>query len=107
MLRKAVDLGLEPGAVVAPSVDQERTLMLQLIRLPNVLERAADLRAPNVIAEYAYDVATDFSRFYEHCHILTEEDADRQASWLTLVDTTLRTLTLLLDLLGIEIPERM
>ena len=107
VLRKAADLGLEPGAVVEPSVDQERTLMLQLVRLPNVLERAVDLRAPNVIAEYAYDVATDFSRFYEHCHILTEEDADRQASWLTLVDTTLRTLTLLLDLLGIEIPERM
>ena len=60
-----------------------------------------------MIAEYAYDVATDFSRFYEHCHILTEESASRQASWLTLVETTLRTLTLLLDLLGIEIPERM
>ncbi|MGI9642994.1 MAG: arginine--tRNA ligase [Acidimicrobiia bacterium] len=107
VLRKAAEMGLEPGPVVDPTVEQERNLMLQLIRLPHVLERAADLRAPNVIAEYAYDVATAFSRFYEHCHILTEESASRQASWLTLVETTLRTLTLLLDLLGIEIPERM
>lgn len=107
VLRKAGELGLEPGVVIDPTVEQERNLMLRLIRLPHVLERAADLRAPNVVAEYAYDVATDFSRFYEHCHILTEEDEARQASWLTLVETTLRTLTLLLDLLGIEIPERM
>ena len=81
--------------------------MLRLIRLPDVLDRAADLRAPNVIAEYAYEVANDFSRFYEHCHILNEEDAERQASWLGLVETTLRTLVLLLDLLGIQVPERM
>lgn len=107
VLRKATELGLVPGPVIDPTVEQERNLMLRLIRLPHVLERAADLRAPNVLAEYAYDVATDFSRFYEHCHILTEESGTRQASWLTLVETTLRTLTLLLDLLGIEIPERM
>jgi len=107
VLRKATELGIGLGPVIDPTVEQERNLMLRLIRLPHILERAADLRAPNVLAEYAYDVATDFSRFYEHCHILTEEDADRQASWLTLVETTLRTLALLLDLLGIEIPERM
>jgi len=60
-----------------------------------------------VIAEYAFDVATDFSRFYEHCHILREEDSARQGSWLTLVEVTLGALATLLDLLGIEIPERM
>ncbi len=107
ILRRAADAGLVAGTVASPSVDVERALMLRLIRLPEILGRAADLRGPNVIAEYAYDVATDFSRFYEHCHILNEPDGLRQASWLTLVDTTLRTLALLLDLLGIDVPERM
>lgn len=107
ILRRAADAELVAGPVVAPSLDAERALMLRLVRLPEILERAADLRGPNVIAEYAYDVATDFSRFYEHCHILNEPDRLRQASWLTLVDTTLRTLALLLDLLGIDVPERM
>jgi arginyl-tRNA synthetase len=107
ILRRAADADLLAGPVVAPSLDAERALMLRLVRLPEILERAADLRGPNVIAEYAYDVATDFSRFYEHCHILNEPDGLRQASWLTLVDTTLRTLALLLDLLGIDVPERM
>jgi arginyl-tRNA synthetase len=107
ILRRAADAELVAGPVVAPSLDAERALMLRLVRLPEILERAADLRGPNVIAEYAYDVATDFSRFYEHCHILNEPDGLRQASWLTLVDTTLRTLALLLELLGIDVPERM
>jgi arginyl-tRNA synthetase len=107
ILRRAAERGLQPGQILAPIFVQERDLMLRLVRLPEVIGRAVDLRAPNTITEYAYEVATDFNRFYEACHILSEEDPARQASWLALVDLTLRTLRVLLDLLGIEIPERM
>jgi len=107
ILRKAHDGGLAGREIIAPSVAQERMLMLRLVRLQEVVYRSANLRAPNVIAEYAYELATDFSRFYEHCHILREENAERQASWLALVQVTLDALTTLLDLLGIEVPERM
>jgi arginyl-tRNA synthetase len=107
ILRRAAAQGLLAGEIIAPTVPQERSLMLRLVRLPEVIQRSVDLRAPNVLAEYTYEVATDFSRFYEHCHILSEEDPARQASWLGLVSLTLEVLTLLLDLLGIEIPERM
>ncbi len=107
ILRRAREAGLTPGPIVAPTVDQERGLILRLLLLPETIERAVDVRAPNVLTEYAYEVATDFNRFYEACHILREEDSIRQASWLSLVDLTLRVLTLLLDTLGIEVPERM
>ena len=56
---------------------------------------------------FAFEVAADFSTFYEACHILSEEDSARQASWLQLSATTLSMLSVLLDLLGIEVPERM
>ena len=107
ILRRAEEAGLGPGPIIPPTVDQERDLMLRLLRLPEVVDRAIDLRAPNVLAEYAYELANDFNRFYEACHILREEDRARQASWLALVDLTLRVLRLLLDTLGIEAPERM
>ncbi len=107
ILRKAADQGLAPGTIVAPSVPAERRLSLRLLQLPEVIGRAIELRAPNQLAEFAFDLASDFSSFYEACHILSEEDPKRQASWLMLVQTTLRTLELLLDLLGIETPERM
>jgi len=107
ILRKAADAGLSSGPILAPTKDAERKLMLRLVRLPEVLDRAAALRAPNVIAEYTYEVATDFSRFYEQCHILNETDSDRQSSWLSLVELTLASLDRLLDLLSIDVPDRM
>jgi arginyl-tRNA synthetase len=107
VLRKAAEAGLAPGPFIAPTVDQERDLMLRLLRLPEIVKRAIDMRAPSVVAEYAYEVANDFNRFYEACHILSEKDAARQASWLTLVELTLRVLRILLDTLGIEAPDRM
>ncbi len=107
VLRKAAEAGLAPGPFIAPTVDQERDLMLRLLRLPEIVKRAIDTRAPSVLAEYAYEVANDFNRFYEACHILSEKDAARQASWLALVELTLRVLRLLLDTLGIEAPDRM
>ena len=107
VLRKAAEQGLDPGSVVAATVAAERQLALRLLQLPEVTERAIELRAPSQLAEYSFELASDFSSFYEACHILTEEDGARQASWLTLVKATLRAIELLLDLLGIEIPERM
>ena len=107
ILRKAGEAGLNPGPIVPPAKDAERVLMLELTRFPEIVDRTVEGRAPNHLAEYAYDIVTAFNRFYEACHILSESDAAIQASWLTLVDLTLRMLTQLLDLLGIEIPERM
>jgi len=107
ILRRASDQALQPGPIVAPSIDVERDLILELLRLPEVVDRSIDLRAPNHVAEYAYNLATRWSRFYDRCHILTEPDWDRQASWLTVAGWTGSALETLLDLLGIEVPERM
>jgi arginyl-tRNA synthetase len=107
ILREALDRGFDGGPIVPADRNSERNLMLRLARLPEVIGRAADHRAPNHLAEYAYELVADFNRFYEACHILSESDAARQGSWLSLVQTTLRQLELVLNLLGIEIPERM
>ena len=107
VLREAAERNITSGPVIAPVQEPERNLMLQLTRLPEVVERAGELRAPNHVAEYTYELVADFSRFYEACHILRETDSARQASWLRLVETTLAELSLLLELLTIEVPERM
>jgi arginyl-tRNA synthetase len=107
ILRRASEQGIGPGAILAPGVDAERRLILDLLRLPEVVKRSIDLRAPNHVAEYAFDLAGTFNRFYDVCHILSEEDAGRQASWLSVAAWTLSALERLLSLLGIEVPERM
>jgi arginyl-tRNA synthetase len=105
--RRATARGLEGGRFLPPQAESERQLVLILLRLPDVVTRAAGLRAPNHVAEYAYQVAAAWNRFYDNCHILDEPDPARQASWLALAGWTLRSLAQLLDLLGIEVPERM
>ncbi|HZD22395.1 MAG TPA: arginine--tRNA ligase [Acidimicrobiia bacterium] len=107
ILRKAAGRSLEPGLIVAPIHDVERDLILELLRLPEVVQRSIDLRAPNHVADYAHGVSGAWNRFYDRCHILSETNRDRQASWLALAAWTERTLETLLDLLGIEVPDRM
>ena len=107
ILRKAAEQDLSPGTIIGPSVDVERELVLELLNLPAVIDRSIDLRAPNHLAEYAHTLAGRFNRFYDVCHILSEPDQQQQASWLGLSTWTLAALERLLDMLGIEIPDRM
>ena len=107
LLAKAGEAGLQPGAITPPSRAVERDLVLALAQLPRAVATAYDRRAPNHLCEFAYNLAQGFSRFYEHCHILSEPDPGLQASWLALSALCLRSLERTLDLLGIEMPERM
>ena len=107
ILRKAAEQELIVGDIGPPTLDVERALMLNLLQFPEVVDRAIELRAPNHAAEFAHGLAGQFNRFYDACHILSEPDPSRQASWLGLAAWTLSALERLLDLLGIETPERM
>ncbi len=107
ILRNARQAGLESGPPIAPEADSERALILELTRFPDVINRAAEQRAPNHVAEYAFELTGAFNRFYDECHILSETDPAQRSSWLTLVETTLRMMETVLELLTIEIPDRM
>ena len=107
ILREASERGVAPGTVVAPRGDEDRALMLQLLRLPEVIDRAVEHRAPSQVAEHAYELVAFFNRFYEACRILVEQDSAMQRSWLRLVDLSHRQLSAMLGLLVIEVPERM
>lgn len=86
--------------------ESERTLALALDAFDGALRTAYDKKAPHFLAEHAFNLAQAFSGFYTNCPILPSEGAVR-ASRLALAAATLKQLTLTLDLLGIEVPERM
>ena len=81
-------------------------MALALDAFDQALTLAYDKKAPHFLAEHAYNLAQAFSGFYSHCPILPSEGAVR-ASRLALAGAALKQLTLTLDLLGIEVPERM
>ena len=105
VLRKAEGEGAKPGPI-AIEHDAERTLALALDGFNAALTLAYDKRAPHFLAEHAFNLAQSFSGFYQHCPIMQADGAVR-ASRLALASATLKQLTLTLDLLGIDVPERM
>ena len=106
ILRKAEEQGFRTAPPVVRS-PEERALVLQILALPNAMEAAEEKRAPNFLCEYVFSLAQEFSRFYAEHHILSETDADLRAARLGLCQLTLDVLIKALDLLGIEVPQRM
>jgi arginyl-tRNA synthetase len=85
----------------------ERSLGLQVLRLPETLEVAAAERKPNILCDYLFDLANRFSTFFDECPVLKAESDERRDSRLALCDLTARTLKFGLNLLGIEVAERL
>ena len=85
----------------------ERALGVALLRFPETLELAAGELKPNVLTDYLFDLANRFSSFFEECPVLKAESAERKESRLALGDLTARTLKLGLNLLGIDVVDRM
>jgi arginyl-tRNA synthetase len=106
MLRRAREQGFAVGTPAIHSAE-ERRLILQLLSLQDVLAAAEDKRAPNMLCEFAFELAQNFSRFYSEHHVLSESDIGLRAARLGLCALVLAVLTRILTLLGIEIPERM
>ncbi|MCE2726789.1 MAG: hypothetical protein LW698_08420, partial [Planctomycetaceae bacterium] len=61
---------------------------------------------PNVLTTYLFDVAGAYSTFYDALPVLKAEGAERTVR-LALCDLTGRVLRKGLELLGIQVPERM
>lgn len=87
--------------------DKTRTLALLMTEYPDHFESAIKNYTPHILCDYAYRLAQEFSSFYGNCHILSEEDKVRKASYLALCQYTHAQLTEILGLLGIEAPARM
>jgi arginyl-tRNA synthetase len=82
-------------------------LTLLTAQLEMVVEQAIASQEPTGVAKYAFRLAQAFNNFYHRFHILSEPDADRQQFLLYVVHLVNQTLTSALELMGIEIPERM
>jgi len=105
ILRRAESEGVKPGPIAIEHA-AERALALELDGFDLALRLAYEKKAPHFLAEHAYALAQAFSGFYSNCPILPSVGAAR-ASRLALASATLKQLTLTLDLLGIDVPERM
>ena len=108
ILRKAAEKGLEG------SIDKDVELSAKEVRLvkllntfPQKVEEAASELSPAVIANFAYEIAKEFNQYYHDTPILKEEDEKTLKARLVLISTLATVLVNAMNILGIELPERM
>ena len=109
ILRKAGDLPVDEGDVSLLTGEPEQSLLRQLLRLPEVVHKAAAERAPHHLAYYAQELAAVFHGFYRDCRVVSSDPADRAITLarLKLVDAARIVLARTLHLMGMNAPEAM
>ena len=85
----------------------EKELQLELCRFGEIIETAFAETAKHKICQYMADLADAFNNFYLENKIIAEEDACKQASFISLITLTKEILDTCMDLLGMESPEHM
>ena len=110
IMRKAEAEGLVLPETLAddmPLNDKEVELVQKLNNFDVVVEQAGKDYSPNGIANYCYELTKDFNQFYHDYSILNAENNAAKTVRLMLAKNVAKVIKNGMDLLGIEVPERM
>lgn len=111
ILRKARELKIDlDHAHINPEWalhETERDLIQSLNTYGLILREAAENYAPSVIANYCYELAKNYNRFYTEVSIFNERNPERRDFRVSLSNLTAQTIRHGMRLLGIDVPERM
>ena len=107
VLRKAASEKIEITNYKSQIAPKELSLIQRLTDYPSIVRQAGDDFSPAVICNYAYALACDFNSFYHDLSILNEPDAAKRALRLLLAKNVAKVIRSAMNLLGIEVPERM
>ena len=105
LLNKAKDINAKEIKILEG--ETEKDITLALLELPTVLDKSMDTRSLNEIADYLYNLTSLYNKFYAEHKVLSESDKDLQESWLILTTLVYKVNSMLLDILGIKVPEKM
>ncbi len=85
----------------------EKKLLIELTSFAQVVAHAARQLDPSQVANYCYQLAKEFHRYYHEHRILNAETDAARAFRLEFIQLIARVLEDAMGLLGIEMPERM
>lgn len=107
LLNKASEIKLSSNKFSIIANEFDRNIIINLNNLDLVLNNAFNSKSLNDITEYLYKLTTSYNRFYSENYILSETNELKRESWLYLTKLVYEINTLLLNILAIEIPEKM
>ncbi|MFA6074967.1 MAG: arginine--tRNA ligase [Negativicutes bacterium] len=89
------------------NIECEHELIKKMAQYPQEIEYAARLRAPHVIARYAFELASLFHVFYNQCRIIGADSAAIRDARIILILATQNIIRHNCAMLGVSAPERM
>ena len=111
ILRKASQMNIDTTTLDISKVSllhiTERETIHLIQDFPNKIIEAANVYAPSIIAQYVYDVAKQYNRFYTEVSIFNEENEDLLAFRIAFSKVVSQVIFKSMNLLGIEVPEKM
>jgi arginyl-tRNA synthetase len=107
VLNRAGDMDIEKAAAYTQLASQERDLIVLLLQFPEIIKQAAEAYSPAIIANYVYELAKIYNKFYHEKSILQAEDEPAKQFRLQLSAAAGKVINKAMKLLGIEVPERM
>jgi arginyl-tRNA synthetase len=110
VLRKADELGLAVPLATDTAMglnEKEKAVIRLMHEFPGVVKDAGETYNPALIANYVYDLVKEFNQFYHDFSILKEEDPAKRDFRLLLSSSAAGVVRNGMELLGIEMPERM
>jgi arginyl-tRNA synthetase len=112
LLRKAKEAGHNFGAASeVPSeitiLPKEKELIIKLYNFDTMVKQAASEYSPAIVANYVYDLAKEYSQYYHDTQILKESDQKAIVFRLQLSENIGNAIRSAMNLLGINVPERM
>ena len=105
LLNKAKEINFDKISKL--STEEERKIILAMLDLKRIIKRSFENCSLNEICEYLYKITNLYNNFYGENHVLTEENEEIKTSWLALTKTIYDNNVYLLQILGINIPEKM
>jgi len=99
--------GIPRKAGETPLVDKEVGLIRMMYDYPEVIQDAADSLNPSLLANFLYELAKEFNQYYHDYSILSAEKEELIHLRLLMVEVIGQVIESGMELLGIEMPERM
>ena len=93
--------------VQEPANPYAKDLMLAITKLAPTLEAALSTSSPNQICAYIYELAGAVNKFYHETRILSEEDEEKKAGYISLIGLAKNILECCIHILGFSAPEKM
>lgn len=110
VLKNAANLGISYNSKLSESttlLEIEIKLILLILLFNETIHEAAEKRNPGIIANYVYEIAKTYNKFYQDYSILKEKEVNILLMRLILSDIVAKTIKNAMGLLGIDVPEKM